>query len=479
MAQFYGAHRVFREHATKSKVLPIAGLDAAIGEKGLPSNLDAERFVLGSIVLDGSRFPDAVDLVPDDFSVENHRRIFRRIQGLHDRGEAIDQATLANELAVHGELDTVGGLSYLISLDEGLPKIIHLDAYARIVKEKSDLRRTIFAAQRLMHACLIEEAGAAELLERHRAEVQEIGLARNATGPRCRSIEEIPAISDCAVSCVEFIDDPELPKGAVVGYSGDSGSGKSTHVIARARDANSRGVPVLVLDRENPASVVADRLMRLGITEGPNFHIWGGWLDEAPQPGSPIVIQWVQKQEPKPLVIVDSLSAFHGGDQNDAGEMRIFMNQLRKLADLGATVLVIHHDGKADTARDYRGSSDWKAALDVGFHVSNSSEDGRLDVLRLRCYKSRFGFSGELVYRYAGGKFLRDNDGHAASRTAAEQLTSLLRTNPGVGQADFEALAAKSGLGRNRARTFLNDGLRAGTVRIEPGARNAKRYFLV
>ena len=76
--------------------------------------------------------------------------------------------------------------------------------------------------------------------------------------------------------------------------------------------------------------------------------------------------------------------------------MRAFMNQCRKLADLGATVAVVHHDGKADSARDYRGSSDFKAAIDGGFHVTNFGENGLLDKLVLRCFKSRFGFAGEL-----------------------------------------------------------------------------------
>jgi len=99
---------------------------------------------------------------------------------------------------------------------------------------------------------------------------------------------------------------------------------------------SSAGVPVLVLDKENPIAVVLDRFDRLGVSDGPLLRYWGGWLsDEAPQPGSPIVLDWVRSCEPKPFVIVDSLVAFHGGDENDASAMRAFMHQCRKLADLG------------------------------------------------------------------------------------------------------------------------------------------------
>ena len=78
--------------------------------KGLPANIDAERFILGSVLLDDSRF---VEIVPtlreDDFALEKHRRIFARMSELHSRGEAIDRVTLANELLRYGELEAVDG----------------------------------------------------------------------------------------------------------------------------------------------------------------------------------------------------------------------------------------------------------------------------------------------------------------------------------------------------------------------------------
>ena len=92
-------------------------------EKGLPANLDAERFVLGSILLDDSYFiQTAGALDADDFSVEKHRRIFGRMAEIHERGEKIDRVTLANELMTRGQLEACDGLTYLVSLDDGLPQ---------------------------------------------------------------------------------------------------------------------------------------------------------------------------------------------------------------------------------------------------------------------------------------------------------------------------------------------------------------------
>ena len=134
-------------------------------EKGLPANLDAERFVLGSILLDDSRFPEvAGELSMEDFALENHRRAYSRMLDLHGRGERVDRVTLANELMRFGELDSVGGLGFLLSLDEGMPRVPVLDGYVRIIKEKSALRQIAMAAQHMMNRAIMGEEDPADIL---------------------------------------------------------------------------------------------------------------------------------------------------------------------------------------------------------------------------------------------------------------------------------------------------------------------------
>ena len=102
----------------------MSALNANAVEKGLPTNTDAERFVLGSILLDDSFYIQAAGtLEAGDFSLEKHRRIFQRMGELQDRGEKIDRITVANELMKFNELEACDGLSYLVSLDDGLPQI--------------------------------------------------------------------------------------------------------------------------------------------------------------------------------------------------------------------------------------------------------------------------------------------------------------------------------------------------------------------
>jgi KaiC/GvpD/RAD55 family RecA-like ATPase len=286
-------------------------------------------------------------------------------------------------------------------------------------------------------------------------------------------------MQDCQAGVINYLEKPILVEGTITGLTGNPGCGKSSLACAIARRVHKTGRPVLLLDRDNPKVAVEERFRRLGMSDDETFRVWGGWTgEEAPQPASSIVLEWVMSCEPRPLVIIDSLSPFHRGNQNDAGEMRAFMEQCRRIADLGGSVIVLHHDGKAETAKDYRGSSDFPAALDAAFHVLNVGEDGRLGKLVLHCYKSRFGFAGDLIYDYADGQLLQRQEPEVASQTVTEQLTALLRTNPGVGSKRFEDLANDRRLGRNRAREFLNGGVLSGKIRSEPGRGNAKRHFL-
>jgi replicative DNA helicase len=152
-------------------------------EKGLPTNVDAERFVLGSILLDESFYIQAAGtLEADDFSLEKHRRIFRRMGELQDRGEKIDRVTVANELMKFNELEACDGLSYLVSLDDGLPQIPNLDSYIRIVKDKSVLRRIIFASQNMMNRCLMGEEDPGDILAGAEETLLKLGEARVKTG---------------------------------------------------------------------------------------------------------------------------------------------------------------------------------------------------------------------------------------------------------------------------------------------------------
>jgi replicative DNA helicase len=185
-------------------------------ERGLPANADAERFVLGSILLNQDvYFQVAGAIEPEDFSLEKHRRIFSRMKDLYARGEKIDRLTIANELMKQGQLESVDGFSYLISLDEGLPQIANLDSYIRIVKDKATLRKLIFSAQKVIDRCLIGEDEPDEILAGAEESLLKLGEARS--GERLESpsaiIEKFPGGVNA------FLDPSQRVSGLSTGFT--------------------------------------------------------------------------------------------------------------------------------------------------------------------------------------------------------------------------------------------------------------------
>jgi replicative DNA helicase len=148
-------------------------------DRGLPSNLYAERMVLGSIIVNGNAFVTAASsLAPDDFSLDKHRRIFQRMLDLQNRDEHIDRVTVANELMKRGELESVDGLTYLASLDEGLPEVFHLESYIQIVRDKSLLRQLIFQARETIDRCMLAEDEPVQILSTAENSLLQLGEAR-------------------------------------------------------------------------------------------------------------------------------------------------------------------------------------------------------------------------------------------------------------------------------------------------------------
>src|SRR6202142_1491259 len=149
-------------------------------DAGMPANIDAEKTILGAILLDNAAHSEAAEkLDSSDFSLDSHQRIFLRMSDLMNAQRAVDIVTLANELARYKEIETVGGVAYLASLTEGLPLRPVIEEYIRIVKDKSLLRKLmmICSAAIARAADQSEDAiGVLDLTESQLLEVSEKGL---------------------------------------------------------------------------------------------------------------------------------------------------------------------------------------------------------------------------------------------------------------------------------------------------------------
>ena len=127
-------------------------------EKGLPSNIEAERSILGAILLDSQVCNQAIELLRrDDFFLDSHRRLFDKMIVLSERMTPIDLVTLREELQRAGEFEQIGGATYIASLIDGVPRTDNIEPYARIVKAKSMLRKLITASNQIVALAFEEE----------------------------------------------------------------------------------------------------------------------------------------------------------------------------------------------------------------------------------------------------------------------------------------------------------------------------------
>jgi replicative DNA helicase len=141
-------------------------LAPATPERALPHNLEAEKSVLGAILIHNEAFNHAAELIDSrDFFRDAHRRIFDKMVQLSERNDAIDFVTLKEELARSGELEEVGGPAYIASLADGVPRSANVEHYARIVKEKATLRSLIQSANRILSDAYRAEEDADVILD--------------------------------------------------------------------------------------------------------------------------------------------------------------------------------------------------------------------------------------------------------------------------------------------------------------------------
>ena len=153
------------------------------GERSLPHNLEAERCVLGSILINNSAFNVAAELVKaDDFYRDAHRRVFNKIIGLSERGQAIDLVTLREELDRAGDLEKIGGPAYISALADGVPRSTNVAHYAQIVKEKATLRNLIHSANKIVATAYSAEDEADDVLDRAQREIFAIAEDRIHSG---------------------------------------------------------------------------------------------------------------------------------------------------------------------------------------------------------------------------------------------------------------------------------------------------------
>src|SRR6202011_305010 len=147
-------------------------------EKPLPNNLEAERSVLGAVILDNNALNAAIEnLKPEDFFLDQHRRVFTQMIALGESQQAIDLITLTEELHRRGDLEAAGGAPYLASLADGMCRVSNVTHYAKIVIKKAILRNLIHATDNIQLRAFEGEDGAAAIYDNALSTIVEVGTS--------------------------------------------------------------------------------------------------------------------------------------------------------------------------------------------------------------------------------------------------------------------------------------------------------------
>jgi replicative DNA helicase len=251
--------------------------DAPSRERSLPHNAEAERTVLGAVLVDNQAFNSAAEvLTREDFYREGHRRIFDAMAALAERSAPIDSVTLADELQREQALEAVGGIGYLAGLADGLPRITNVEQWSRIIKEKALLRRLIHAGNRIVQESFEAEDETSAILDRAEKAIFEIAERRMRQGlvgireivkESFRTIDQLSQSKELVTGLpTGFVDIDEmtsgLQKGDLVIVAARPAMGKTSFCLNLAQHATLRaGETVAIFSLEMSKEQLVLRLL--------------------------------------------------------------------------------------------------------------------------------------------------------------------------------------------------------------------------
>lgn len=246
-----------------------------------PNSIHAEQSVLGSLIIDNNAWDSIADsLTEGDFYLRSHQLIFRAINVLAEQQVPFDIITLSESLKSHGQLEAIGGLSYLIVLSKDTPCAANIEAYANIVREKSVLRQLISAGTNIINSVHKPEGrSTAEILEN--AEQQVFKIAEQTHKKDEGGFVGIRALAKKTIEKIELLAEN---KGSITGAStgfddldaltsglqpadliiiaGRPSMGKTTVSMNIAENfAIKGGKPVAIFSMEMPGDALVMRMM--------------------------------------------------------------------------------------------------------------------------------------------------------------------------------------------------------------------------
>jgi replicative DNA helicase len=236
---------------------------------------EAERAVLGSVLVSPEVLSSVEGVLrPEHFSDHRNRAVFAAMLTLSESGHAVDHLTIRDELQSTGSLVEAGGLAYIGTLSDGMPRVNNATGWARIVRDKAKRRAAVTLGERLTAMAQGSELETDELLDRHMSSVSRLMEASDLS---VRKMDEV--LPQAMKDLDEFATSPSgltgvptglpdldkltggLKKGVLFILGARPARGKSTFCAQVATYAAAKGFRVLVFCMEMPAEDVAQRML--------------------------------------------------------------------------------------------------------------------------------------------------------------------------------------------------------------------------
>ena len=363
-------------------------------EKGLPASPDAERSVLGGILLDNDLIREAKELSTDDFLLDAHRRIFRCMLELaEDNVPVIDQITLLETIKAKNEYDAVGGITYLASLTDRVPRKQSLMHYIHILREKTALRHVIHVANGLMAQAMDVGASPAEIIQAGQQALMKVAVAAAPATVRSMFVPASQFMREEDSTQVDWLIEGIIERGCNGFIAAPPKGSKSinsldiAYCLAMGNPWLSFRVPnrirTGVCTYEDNPSTTRRRLQKIAwssFEEELDGYLWVSTKQhierfklDNPNDVRDLIVNCKELQ--LEFLILDVFNILHDKDENDNGDMRQVMDQCNIIhKEAGVDICILHHynkqDGKSITER-LRGSSaisgfaEWMIGLEV------------------------------------------------------------------------------------------------------------------
>lgn len=429
-------------------------------ERALPNSAEAERAVLGAVLIDNRLINQASnELLPEQFYVPSHRRIFIAMQALANKEIEISPVLIGEELNRESALEAVGGIAYITNLTYGLPYSSNIAHYAKVVREKAILRDLMKECAKIQQAAIEQDEDPSVVVERAQEAMFALGVQLRLSNKTTRSYEQISAsvvqlfeawCEDKIVAIPTQI--PELDRKLAYGglsaqdfiiIAARSSFGKTALALQIGLNVSRSGRPVLIVSLEMSGEKLFIRNLS-SVTEVPHQQIkpwtfkhdrdttvrlFGGipklqdmpiQVEDRVHELSRLVAiarEWNRKQKQSGLIIVDYLQLVKNRQDKRSRQEEVagISTEMKRLAqELNVPVIGVSQFNR-DPARqnrrpelsDLRESGQLEQDADVVLFPwsENGLQDEPVRAMKLYCAKQRNGSLGwEIPIDFDGEK---------------------------------------------------------------------------